>query len=118
MTFIEVMDVVVMAFEIGGVVILAGGGLLSFAGYLRDLFRTAPRPAYERLRQNLGRAILLGLEVLIIADIVTTLTIDPTIESAITLGLIVLVRTFLSFSLEIELEGTVPWRRGSRKDSG
>jgi uncharacterized membrane protein len=52
---------------------------------------------------------------LIIADIVQTVTIDPTLESAITLGIIVLVRTFLSFSLEIELEGAVPWRRGAVK---
>ena len=57
--------------------------------------------------------ILLGLEVLIIADIVLTITVDRTFDSAITLGIIVLVRTFLSFSLEIELEGTLPWRRGS-----
>jgi uncharacterized membrane protein len=52
---------------------------------------------------------------LIIADIVRTITVDSTIESAITLGIVVLVRTFLSFSLEIELEGVVPWRRNSRK---
>ena len=57
--------------------------------------------------------ILLGLEVLIIADIVLTITVDRTFDSAITLGIIVLVRTFLSFSLEIELEGTLPWRRGA-----
>ena len=61
----------------------------------------------------MGRAILLGLEILIIADIVQTITIDPTLESAVTLGVIVLVRTFLSFSLEIELEGVVPWRRNA-----
>jgi Protein of unknown function (DUF1622) len=61
-------------------------------------------------RQHVGRVILLGLEVLIIADIVQTITIDPTLESALTLALIVLVRTFLSFSLEIELHGRVPWR--------
>ncbi len=67
--------------------------------------------AYERLRRDIGRTILLGLEVLIVADIVLTVAIDQTIESALTLGLIVLVRTFLSFSLEIELEGVVPWRR-------
>ena len=59
----------------------------------------------------MGRAILLGLEILIVADIVQTVIIDPTVESALTLGLIVLVRTFLSFSLEIELDGVVPWRR-------
>jgi hypothetical protein len=61
-----------------------------------------------------GRAILLGLEVLIIADLVLTITVDATVESALTLGLVVLVRTFLSFSLEIELEGTLPWRRAGR----
>ena len=69
--------------------------------------------AYQRARQGVGRAILLGLEVLIIADIVLTITVDRTFDSALTLGLIVLVRTFLSFSLEIELEGTLPWRGGS-----
>ncbi|MND09553.1 hypothetical protein D3C83_329840 [compost metagenome] len=59
----------------------------------------------------MGRAILGGLEFLIIADIVLTITVDPTLESAAALGLIVLVRTFLSFSLEIELDGCLPWRR-------
>ena len=57
--------------------------------------------------------ILLGPEVFIIADIVLTITVDRTFDSAVTLGIIVLVRTFLGFSLEIELEGTLPWRRGS-----
>ena len=65
------------------------------------------------LRRRLGRSILLGLEFLIIADIVLTITVDPTLESALALGLIVLVRTFLSFSLEIELEGAPPWRRAA-----
>ena len=71
---------------------------------------------YKRARHDVGRAILLGLEVLIIADIVQTITIDPTLESAVTLALIVVVRTFLSFSLEIELDGIVPWRKGSRAE--
>ncbi len=115
MTFTEVMDLVVRGFEVAGVAILACGGLIALAMYLRDLLRGPPRLAYERLRQNVGRSILLGLEVLIIADIVLTVTIDQTIESALTLGVIVLVRTFLSISLEIELEGVVPWRRGPRR---
>ena len=63
-----------------------------------------------------GRSILLGLEILIIADIVQTITIEATLESAAALGLIVLVRTFLSFSLEIELEGIVPWRRWTQRE--
>jgi len=113
-TFTDMMDGVVHGFEIAGVAVLALGGLLALAVCVRDLLSGPPRAAYERLRHNLGRCILLGLEILIIADIVLTVTIDQTIESAATLGIIVLVRTFLSFSLEIELEGTVPWRRGPR----
>ena len=70
---------------------------------------------YEQTRQGIGRSILLGLEILIIADIVQTITIDPTLESAATLGVIVVVRVLLSFSLEIELEGALPWRRGSAR---
>ena len=62
----------------------------------------------------MGRAILLRLEVLIIAGIVLTITVEATVESALTLGLVVLVRTFLSFSLEIELEGVLPWGRADR----
>ncbi len=118
MTFTEVMDGVVRGFEVAGVVVLAGGGLIALGAYVRDLFRGPPRPAYERLRQNLGRCILLGLEILIIADIVLTVTIDQTIESAFTLAIIVLVRTFLSFSLEIELDGTVPWHRDRGRAPG
>jgi len=113
-TFTDVMDGVVRGFEVAGVAVLALGGLMALGAYVRDMFRGPPREAYERLRQNLGRCILLGLEILIIADIVLTVTIERTVESALTLGIIVLVRTFLSFSLEIELEGTVPWRRGPR----
>jgi uncharacterized membrane protein len=89
------------------------GSLLALVSATADLRRGDRRAAYQRARQNVGRAILLGLEVLIIADIVLTITIDRTLDSALTLGLVVLVRTFLSFSLEIELEGTLPWRRGS-----
>jgi uncharacterized membrane protein len=67
--------------------------------------------AYERLRQNLAKAILLGLELLIIGDIVRTIIVDPTLESVAVLGLIVLIRIVLSFSLEVEVEGTWPWAR-------
>ena len=99
MRFEEWMENVVKAFEI------AGAGTV--------LARGEHHVAYQTARQGIGRSVLLGLEVLIIADIVETITIDPTIESAVALGIIVLVRTFLSFSLEIELEGRLPWRRSS-----
>ena len=74
---------------------------------------------YGRFRRDIGRSILLGLELLIIADIILTVTVDQTLESAATLGIIVLVRTFLSFSLEVELEGVLPWRkREARRAEG
>ena len=107
------MEVVVRGFEIAGVAILVLGSILAFASAAITLFR-GHRPGRLRARPpGFGRAILLGLEVLIIADIVLTITVDRTLESALSLGLIVLVRTFLSFSLEVELEGSLPWRRGS-----
>ncbi len=115
MTFEEAMQDIVRGFEVAGVFVLAAGSVLAFARFVLDLFRGPPVEAYEGVRRGVGRAILLGLEILIIADIVRTITIDPTLESAFSLGVIVLVRTFLSFSLEIELEGVVPWRRSSAR---
>ena len=111
MHYQELMENVVKAFEVAGVAILAIGSIVALADATAALRRGERRSAYARAREGIGRSILLGLEVLIIADIITTITIDPTVESALTLGLIVLVRTFLSFSLEVELEGALPWRR-------
>jgi len=109
--FEQVLDLAVRLFEVTGVGILVVGGLISVIAYLRDLRGTDRKAAYTALRHNLGRSILLGLEVLIVADIILTVAIDQTLESAATLGLIVLVRTFLSFSLDVEMDGVVPWRR-------
>jgi uncharacterized membrane protein len=115
--FEEWMELVVKAFEVAGVAILAVGSLAALVGAAMSVSRGARTSAYKRARQDVGRAILLGLEVLIIADIVQTITIDPTLESAVTLALIVVVRTFLSFSLEIELEGIVPWRKRGKAEA-
>jgi len=95
-----------------GVAILVAG--LFFAAFLA--LRTWKRSgdgalAYSVLRRTLGGAILAGLEVLVAGDLIRTVAVDPTRENVITLGMIVLIRTFLSFSLEIEIEGTLPWRR-------
>lgn len=105
------MEDVVRGFELAGVAILAIGSVFAGIRFVLGLTGSRRSQAYVRVRNDVGKAILLGLEILIIADIVQTITVDPTLESAITLGIIVLVRTFLSFSLEIELEGVVPWRR-------
>ena len=111
MQFEDAMHLAVDAFEAVGVLVLVLGSLASFliaAGHVRQ-----EAPAFKPLRRDLGRVILLGLEILIVADIITTITIDQTPSSAITLGIVVLVRTFLSFSLEIELDGALPWRRAA-----
>jgi uncharacterized membrane protein len=110
-SFDDMMEAVVRGFEVGGVAILVVGSLATFVSAALSYRRVGGRRAYEGARRNVGRAILLGLEFLIIADIVMTITVDPTLKSAAALGVIVLVRTFLSFSLEIELEGSLPWRR-------
>ena len=117
MNFDEAMERAVQAFEIVGVAILAIGSLLALFGAAMAVLGGRRATAYQQLRRDVGRSILLGLEVLIIADIVETVTIDPTLESTAALALIVLVRTFLSFSLEIELEGVVPWRRYRNTDN-
>ena len=93
------------------------GGLVSFIVFLRDAAVAGEKNAesYDRLRRNLGRCILLGLEVLIVADIVRTIVVDPTFQSVTVLGIIVLIRIVLSFSLEMEIDGTWPWDRGESK---
>ncbi len=104
-------DVVKAVESLGAAIMVLGGvGALIAAGvaYIRPHNRAR---AYTDLRRNLGRAILLGLEVLIIGDIVRTIIVDPTLESVAVLGLIVLIRIVLSFSLEIEIDGTTPWNR-------
>ena len=111
MAFREVCEWVVKFAEAFGVIILIVGSLLALFVYGRTILAGRRFEAYREFRNNLGRVILLGLEVFIIADIIRTITIAPSIDSAILLGTIVLVRTFLSFSLEIELEGVLPWKR-------
>ena len=113
MTFEDVMAGAVQLFEAAGVAILVAGSLLTVVSALRLYLAGSHQAAYQAARQGIGRAVLLGLEILIIADIIQTVIIDPTLESAATLGVIVLVRIVLSFSLEIELDGQLPWRKGS-----
>ena len=100
------------ALEVVGVAIILGGVVLASFKFLTE-GGAAPgwAKAYERYRANLGRGILLGLELLVGADIIRTITSPLSFESVGLLGLIVLIRTFLSFSLETEIEGCWPWQR-------
>lgn len=100
--------------EFFGVGVILIGVAVATAGYVRDLTMDDRREAYDRYRANLGRGILLGLEILIGADIIATIIAPLTWESVGLLGLIVLIRTFLSFSLEAEIDGQWPWSRNAR----
>jgi uncharacterized membrane protein len=111
-TYDEFISDVVKVVEATGAAILVFGGLWVLLAYGIASARLDTRVgAYQHLRQSLGRVILLGLEVLIIGDIVRTIIVDPTLESVAVLGLIVVIRIVLSFSLEVEIDGTWPWSR-------
>jgi uncharacterized membrane protein len=112
MTFEEVVEVAVRVVEVVGAAIMVFGGLAALVAGIPQAIRPATRhSAYERMRRNLGRAILLGLEVLIVADIIRTIVVEPTVESVLVLGAIVIIRVLLSFSLEVEMDGVWPWAR-------
>jgi uncharacterized membrane protein len=102
---------VVKVVEAVGAGIMVIGGLGAFVAFVPRALRSRHAHSYEDLRRNLGRSILLGLEVLIVADIVRTIIVDPTLESVAVLGAIVVIRILLSFSLEVEIDGAWPWRR-------
>jgi uncharacterized membrane protein len=108
-TYTDIAEEVARLIELVGLGILVVGGIITAYGALRNLL--AGRDAYEPARHSFGRALILALEVLVAADIVQTVAVDLTLESVSTLGLLVLIRTVLSFSLAAELEGVVPWRR-------
>ena len=108
--FRHIMEVVGTSVDGVGVFIVAGGMIVA-------TLRLATRRAhdtgnyYSLYRQDVGRAILLGLEFLIAGDIIRTVVVAPTLQNVVVLGLIVLIRTFLSLSLQLEIEGKLPWRR-------
>ncbi|MBD2749021.1 DUF1622 domain-containing protein [Microvirga sp. BT688] len=105
------------AIEVGGIAIIVLGLLgASIAVVWQVLRGRSGSEAFSLYRSNLGRAILLGLEFLVAADIISTVAIEPTLQSLLILGGIVLIRTFLSFSLEVEIEGRWPWNRHKAED--
>lgn len=110
MTYDQTISDVVKVVEAGGAAIMVLGGL----GALAQFAVRAAGPgtaSYTELRRNLGRCILVGLEVLIVADIVRTIIVDQTLTSVAVLAAIVIIRIVLSFSLEVEIDGAWPWRR-------
>jgi uncharacterized membrane protein len=112
MTLAEAMEHVARGIEVVGIVTLVLGLVLALVRAARDLVGgKGAEEAYRVVRTVFGRSILLGLEFLVAADIIRTVAVEPSLENVAVLGVIVLIRTFLSFSLEVEIDGTWPWRR-------
>jgi uncharacterized membrane protein len=112
MDFRQWMDQISKGFEIVGVAILVVGFVWAAARAVVSFARTRDgRASYRVLRGHFGWSILLSLELLVAADLIRTVAVDPTLRNVAGLALIVLIRTFLSFSLEVEIEGRLPWRR-------
>ena len=110
MTFVEIIEATGKAIDIVGVAVIVGGALIAAFADMPRLRRKVGDP-YGLFRQQLGRAILLGLEFLVAADIIRTIAVTPTGESVAVLAGIVLIRTFLSFSLQVEMTGAWPWQK-------
>jgi uncharacterized membrane protein len=107
-SFNEAAEGASLAIDGAGVLVIVLGLLAAVTRF--TLFRKTADP-YRQLRQDIGRGILLGLELLVAADIIRTVAVTPTLQGVLVLGLIVLIRTFLSMALQVELEGRWPWQQ-------
>lgn len=109
-------DKAAWAIEVLAVVLIVGGVFFYSARYFFNRITNRvvgdEETRYSKYKHGVARWLLLGLEILVAADVIRTVALSPTLESVATLGLLVLVRTFLSWSLEVELDGKWPWQRG------
>jgi uncharacterized membrane protein len=109
--FTTIVEAVVTVIELVAIVILAGGVAYVLGAAILQLLRRTDYPVvYRATRKSLGRVLLLGLEVLIAADIIATVALELTLANAAALGLIVIIRTFLSWAIEVETDGRWPWQ--------
>jgi uncharacterized membrane protein len=109
MRFKQVMELVASGVDVVGVSVIVIGAAISSAMFLRFVWRDFEE-AYRAYRRSLGRAVLLGLEFLVAGDIIRTVAVSPSITNVTALAIIVLIRTFLSFSIELEIEHRWPWQ--------
>ena len=116
MTFLDVIDAVAKTIDAAGVVVTVVG-IVAASVIAGDRARRRMPDTYRRYRQQLGRSILLGLEMLVAADIIRTVAVTPTVTSVVLLAGIVVIRTFLSFSLELEITGRWPWQKPDSSSS-
>jgi len=107
--FRHIMDIIGTGVDAVGVLILVLGALIASFHFLTQRSATG----YKRFREDFGRAILLALEFLVAGDIIRTVVVAPTMENVGVLGLLVLIRTFLSMSMQLEIDGRLPWQRAN-----
>lgn len=105
----EYVEYAALAIEVAGVLVMIFGSVFALWRYFFDKHEDGS--SYRTFRHDLGKAILLGLEFLVAGDIIATVSTDPTMNNVLVLGVIVLIRTFLSLSLQVELEGRWPWQK-------
>ena len=110
MEFKELIGTAGYAIESVGVVVIIIGSITSSVGFFLRLRRTSSGNAYREFRRDLGRSIILGLEFLIAGDIIRTVVVADTLSNVAILALIILIRTFLSLTLHLEVEGRWPWQ--------
>ena len=110
-------DAIGLSVDVLGVGVIVGAITIAGLGFVRGLLRAEPfGSSYRQLRQSIGQGILLGLELLVAGDIIRTVVVGPTFTSVGVLAIIVLIRTFLSFSLQVELTGRWPWQASPGTD--
>jgi uncharacterized membrane protein len=111
----EGIEVVSVTVEILAIVVIVVGIAMGTFNFVRRSTAKPPDPAaYGQYRGQMAKSLLLGLEILVAADIVRTVALDPTLAAIAALGLLVLVRTFLSWALVVEMEGRWPWQQRAR----
>lgn len=108
--FTDAISVTGYAIETVGVIVMIGGILIASVNFVRQL-RPDIESAYQTYRRQLARSIILGLEFLIAGDIIRTVVVENTLENVAVLGLIILIRSFLSMALHLEIEGRWPWQK-------
>ncbi|HEY0009820.1 MAG TPA: DUF1622 domain-containing protein [Tepidisphaeraceae bacterium] len=114
-SFRTIVEHVGIAVDAAGVLVIVIAMLIATGRFFMTL-RQSRSGAYRTFRQDLGRGILLGLEFLVAADIIRTVAVAPTLDNVLVLGVIVLIRTFLSMALEVELQGRWPWQQADKPD--
>ena len=118
MSFAQTMETVTKGFELLGVSVILVGLLLSAYQASMLIVRRQRGQAYEQMRATFGRSVLLGLEILVAGDIIRTVAVAPTLTNLLVLGLLVVIRTFLSWSLEVEIDGRWPWQAAAIGKAG